>query len=608
MKGIKIVVSVKQVPDADDLRIDPVTNNLVREGVPAIINPPDLHSIEEALRLKEKYGGTVTIVSMGPPRGDVSLREAVSMGADDVYLVTDAAMAGSDTWATSYTVSQGIKKIGGADIIIAGRRAVDGETQQVGPQIAMWLGIPAVAYTDKIVDINTETKTVKLIKRTEFDKETIEVKMPLVVTMLEDSNEPREATLEGMIKAKTFDVKRLSKTDINADPKKIGLASSPTKVIRVRPPPKMRNPEIIKNEDLNKTVDFLISKIKESVKGMKSMENLYKKPEPVTKIDEDVWVYIDHMDGELNKTSLEILGAARNVADMMDTKLGAVIIGEDDEHLIDVAFKYGADKVYYCDTKHGKTYDNDIYTRALSMMIKKYKPNSLFFPGTSTARELASTTAIEVNTGLIADCIIFDVDQKGQLLSTRPDFGGKETSTIICPNNRPIMVTTRAGVFPALPERDFKGELIKEKLDDDKTRFKITDYENIEKTNALAAAKVVVGVGRGIVNKDNMEIAEKLAKKINGIIGVSKPLADAGWYPKDHQVGQTGTTIRPDLYMALGISGAIQHLVGIQGSKRIIAINNDPDAAIFDNCDFGVIGDIFEIVPELIKKIGDINA
>ncbi len=192
--------------------------------------------------------------------------------------------------------------------------------------------------------------------------------------------------------------------------------------------------------------------------------------------------------------------------------------------------------------------------------------------------------------------------------ATRPDFGGKETSTIICPNNKPVMVTTRAGVFSALPERDFKGKVIKDKLEKPVSRFKITDYKNIEKTNALAAAQVVVGVGRGIVNKDNIKLAEDLAKKIGGIVGVSKPLADSDWYPKDRQVGQTGTTIKPNLYIAMGISGAIQHLVGIQGSKRIIAINSDPDAQIFENCDYGVVGDIFQIVPELIKKIGDLNA
>ncbi|WP_287950317.1 FAD-binding protein [Acidiplasma sp.] len=606
--GLKIIVSIKQVPDADDLRIDPVTNNLIREGVPAIINPPDLHAIEEAIRLKEKYGGTVTIVSMGPPRGDISIKEAIAMGADDAYLVTDAAMAGSDTWATSYTVAQAIKKLGGADVILFGRRAVDGETQQVGPQTAVWLNVPAVAYTDKIIEIDQKNKKAVLQRTTEFNTEILEVPIPFVATISEISNTPREPTLEGLIKAKNYNVSRLSKTDINADPKHIGLAASPTKVIRVRPPPKMRNPEIIKNKDINKTVDWIISKIKIAATGMKSSGEDYVKPKPVAKATGKIWVYMDHTNGDINKTSLEILGAARRVADLMDTQLGAAVIGDHAENIVDMAFKYGADEAFYCETPGVEYYDNDVYTRALETLIKKYMPDAIFFPGTSNARELASTTAIKVDTGLIADCIIFDVDEKGQLLSTRPDFGGKETSTIICPNNKPVMVTTRSGVFSALKERDYRGKVQTETLTDTSTRFKIKDFKSIEYNNPLLGSKIVVGVGRGIVNKENIKMAEDLADKLHAVVGVSKPLADAGWYPKDHQVGQTGTTIRPDLYIALGISGAIQHLVGIQGSKKILAINTDETAPIFDNCDYGVVGDIFQIVPELIKKIGDINA
>ena len=144
MPELKIIVSIKQVPDADDLRIDPVTNNLVREGVPAIVNPPDLHAIEEAVRLKEKYGGKTIVITMGPSQAESALREALAMGIDEAYLISDRAMAGADTWATSYTLSRAIQKLGGADIIIFGRRAIDGETEQVGPQTAKWLGLPVI--------------------------------------------------------------------------------------------------------------------------------------------------------------------------------------------------------------------------------------------------------------------------------------------------------------------------------------------------------------------------------------------------------------------------------------------------------------------------------
>ncbi|MEM3293564.1 MAG: electron transfer flavoprotein subunit alpha/FixB family protein, partial [Metallosphaera sp.] len=195
-----------------------------------------------------------------------------------------------------------------------------------------------------------------------------------------------------------------------------------------------------------------------------------------------------------------------------------------------------------------------------------------------------------------------EVDEKGVLNSTRPDFGGKEMSTIICPTSRPVMVTVRPGVFrPLLIEG--KGETIREEVEDLFTRFKVLERKSLERRNVLAEAEVVVGVGRGIRDKSNIRMAEELATKLGGVVGVTKPLADAGWYPKDRQVGQTGTTIRPRLYIALGVSGAVQHLVGISGAKRVISINLDPDAQIFNNSDYGLIGDIFEVVPELIRRL-----
>jgi len=208
-----------------------------------------------------------------------------------------------------------------------------------------------------------------------------------------------------------------------------------------------------------------------------------------------------------------------------------------------------------------------------------------------------------VDTGLIADCTNFDVDEKGILHSTRPDFGGKEMSTIICPNHRPVMVTVRPGVFRPLPRTERKGEVIREEVEDLFTRFKVLETRKVERRNVLAEADVVVGVGRGIRDPENIKLAEELAEKLGGVVGVTKPLADSGWYPKDRQVGQTGVTIRPKLYIALGISGAVQHLVGIAGARKVIAINLDPEAQIFQNSDYGVVGDLFQVVPELLRRL-----
>ncbi|TRM80803.1 electron transfer flavoprotein subunit alpha [Sulfolobus sp. D5] len=605
MAELKIVVSIKQVPDADDLRIDPVTNNLVREGVPAVINPPDLHAIEEAVRLKERYGGKTIVITMGPSQAETALREALAMGIDEAYLISDRAMAGADTWATSYTLSRAIQKLGGADLVVFGRRAVDGETEQVGPQTAKWLGIPVIGYVSQIKSIDKEK--IVAVRTTEFDEEVVEAPIPALITVLETpNNKPRQPDIMSLIKAKTTKITVWNKDDIQADPTKIGLAGSPTKVIKVSPPPKTRKAEIIDGKkDVEKAAKWFLDKIFESLKEEESSLKEYTKPKTKVKVNSEIWVYIDHIGEKPNRASFEIMSEARRIADLMDTSMSAVIVGgEATKGIIQEVFEYGADKVYLAETKGYDLYDNEIYTRALSKMILKYKPEAVFFPGTRNARELASTTAIEVNTGLIADCTNFDVDDKGVLLSTRPDFGGKEMSTIICPRHRPVMVTVRAGVFMPLPRvPGKKGELVREEIDDLFTRLKILDYKRIEKRNVLAEADIVVGVGRGIKSPENIKMFEEFASLLGGVLGVSKPLADMGWYPKDRQIGQTGTTIRPKVYIALGISGAVQHLVGILSSRKIGAINLDPSAPIFENCDFGVIGDIFEIVPKMAELL-----
>ncbi|EHP69873.1 electron transfer flavoprotein, alpha subunit [Metallosphaera yellowstonensis MK1] len=598
---LRIIVSIKQVPDADDLRVDPITNTLVREGVPAVVNPPDLHAIEEGVRLKERYGGKVTVITMGPPQGESALRDALAMGADEAYLITDRSMAGADTWATSYTISRAVQKLGGADLYLFGRRAVDGETEQVGPQTAKWLGIPVVGYVSEVREV--KERSVVVVKSTESLEEVLEVPLPAVLTILETANKPRQPDINSLIRARTAKIPKLTREDIGAEPNKVGLAGSPTKVIKVQPPPKTRNPEIKyvgKDQDV---IDWLVQKIRESLTEDSGQSLKYERPKPKAKTEREVWVYVDHVDGEPNPASWEIMGEGRRIADLMSTSLSAVVIGDRVDKVVGEAFQYGADKVYHARTKGYNLYDNDVFTQALSRLVKKYSPEAVLFPGSRNPRELASTTAIAVDTGLIADCTNFDVDEKGILHSTRPDFGGKEMSTIICPNHRPVMVTVRPGVFRPLPRTERKGEVIREEVEDLFTRFKVLETRKVERRNVLAEADVVVGVGRGIRDPENIKLAEELAEKLGGVVGVTKPLADSGWYPKDRQVGQTGVTIRPKLYIALGISGAVQHLVGIAGARKVIAINLDPEAQIFQNSDYGVVGDLFQVVPELLRRL-----
>jgi electron transfer flavoprotein beta subunit len=255
-----IIVLVKQVPDTSEVKINRETNTLIRDGVPSIINPYDRYAIEEALRLREKHGGKVTAVTMGPPQAAEALKEAVSLGIDDVVLLSDRAFAGADTWATSYALSQGIRKIGDYDLVIAGKQAIDGDTAQVGPETADMLGIPFVAYIRKIEQVEDNTMIAERLMDEGYD--VVETSLPALITVVKEINEPRIPSLKGKMKAKSLKVTTWTAKDIGADESKIGLKGSPTQVVRIFPPAPRGQREILSGS-IEEQVATLARKLKE---------------------------------------------------------------------------------------------------------------------------------------------------------------------------------------------------------------------------------------------------------------------------------------------------------------------------------------------------------
>ena len=243
---MNIVVCIKQVPNTTDVKIDPVTNTLIREGVESVINPFDTYAIEEAVRLKERFGGKVVVISMGPPQAENALKEAISLGCDEAILVSDRKFAGSDTWATSYTLSCAIKKIEGFDIILCGKQASDGDTAQVGPGISTHLDIPQVTYVKKIEEIKDNKARVE--RMTEEGYDIVETPLPVLLTVVKEINTPRLPSLKGMMKAKAAKVTKWNADDIEADPKSIGLDGSPTRVVKIFSPAPRKGGEMIKGD------------------------------------------------------------------------------------------------------------------------------------------------------------------------------------------------------------------------------------------------------------------------------------------------------------------------------------------------------------------------
>jgi len=257
---MNIIVCIKQVPETTDVKINPETNTLIREGVKSIINPFDMYAIEEGVRLKEKLGGKVTVISMGPPQAEAALREAISMGVDEGILICDRAFAGSDTWATSYTLSGAIKKMGAFDLILCGKQASDGDTAQVGPGISTHLDIPQVTYVKKIEEI--KDKSMRVERMMEEGYEIIETPLPALLTVVKEINEPRLPSLKGMMRAKSTKISVWSQKELYLDPQQIGLCGSPTQVIKIFTPPPRKGGQILQGD-----VQEIVEKLVELLKG-----------------------------------------------------------------------------------------------------------------------------------------------------------------------------------------------------------------------------------------------------------------------------------------------------------------------------------------------------
>ncbi len=321
----------------------------------------------------------------------------------------------------------------------------------------------------------------------------------------------------------------------------------------------------------------------------------------------DVWVFCEQKKGVIQSVSFELLGEGKKLAKKLGSKLCAVILGSDIQSKIDELSSRGADKIYIVDVPSLKSYLDDPYTNVLIELVKEYKPEIVLCGATTIGRSLISRVAVKIDAGLTADCTGLDIDEKERLLlQTRPAFGGNIMATIITPNHRPQMATVRHKVMKeAQIHKSHKAEVIKKAYPDDilKSRTTLLDIvEEIEETINLAEADIIVSGGRGLGGPENFAIIKDLAKVLSAAVGASRSAVDAGWIPYSHQVGQTGKTVCPKLYIACGISGQIQHLIGMQSSKVIVAINKDPDAPIFKVATYGIVSDLFEVVPALTKE------
>lgn len=332
----------------------------------------------------------------------------------------------------------------------------------------------------------------------------------------------------------------------------------------------------------------------------------------------NIWVFIETEEGKAKPVGYELLAPGRRLADKIGEKLTAVILGEEAEDAARQAIACGADEVLLIEGEEYRYYRTDVFADCMMQLTEKYRPLVILMGATNNGRDLGPRLACRLKTGLTADCTALDIDaETGNVEWTRPAFGGNLMATILCPDHRPQMGTVRPGVFKkpqsvtemkeAAEEREaWAGKIIREAITVNQARIRTEIVERIKEVVQsvnLEEAEIIVSGGRGIGKAENFPYIRELAEVLGGAVGSSRACVDADWIPHAHQVGQTGKTVAPKLYIACGISGAIQHLAGMSGAETIVAINKDPDAPIFGVADYGIVGDLLEVIPELIREI-----
>jgi len=621
---LKIAVLIKQVPDTDEVRMDEKTGTLVREGVGTVINPLDQNGLELALTLRNNRGGSVTALSMGPAQAEIALREALALGADDAILLCDRAFAGSDTWATARALAAAIRKTGPYDLVLAGAKATDGETGQVGPETAAMIGLP---FTSNVCGLETGEGDLVARRAVEGGTESARLPLPCLLTVVHEISEPSMPTLAGKMRARRAEVRTLTSADLGLDPSECGLAGSPTRVVRIAFPKVARATERYAGGELDRGIAAVAERLDAmGLLGARAEKAAPEKrgvsgtgssiPEEGLEWTEDsadtspcgVLVAGECRDGILHPSTLELVAKARELADARKGKVAVVLpcdrLEEDPARCI----RHGADTVLLVRHPDLALFNPDVESRLLAVLIRRFRPEIVLAAATTSGRTTLPAVAALVDTGLTADCTGLSIDpENGDLLQTRPAIGGNVLATIRTPGRRPQMATVRPKTF-RLPAEDTgrQGRVFRLVPPDAfmASPLKPLGAEPGEtETAPIQDAEVVVSGGKGLKRPDGFRLVEELAGILDGAVGASRPTVEAKWIGYPHQVGLSGRVVTPRAYIAVGISGAIQHLAGMQTSEFVVAINRDPDAGIFRVADIGLVGDLFDIVPRLAHAL-----
>lgn len=605
---MKTAVCVKYVPVVSRITFDYEKKTIVREGVPSEVNPFDVLGLVRAVELKANPDDQVVAVSMGPPQAREGLVTCMALGADRSVLLSDRALAGSDTLATARALGMVLVREQ-PDLIICGRNSADAETGQVGPELAELLGLPHISQVRKL-DLGPESKTVVAERITDEGYQVVECPLPAVVCVTEGVAAETFANRQQMAEAQDKPVEEVTCAQLTDDPTQFGLEGSPTWVEDIRLVEPTRQGLMIEGETPEDAANQVAQLLKDGLATLGSIEWKGEPPPNEGRYPEGtaqaIWVVAEASQAGLRRVTLELLGKARQLTSTTRSQVVAVLIGNAGRGAEETLIAFGADRVLTLENSELGPVCSRAVANALSEGITEERPYAVLFAATADGRDLASRIAARLGLGLTGDAIDLEIDEKGRLIQLKPALGGNVIAPILS-KTLPNLVTLRPGVLaPVEPDENATASietLAAPGFDGTDITVLETHYEEDPGGIALAQANIVLGVGMGIGGPQNLPQVRALAANIGATIATTRNVVHTGWLPHQVQVGISGRTIAPRVYLAVGIRGVFDHTVGIQKAGVIVAVNSNRRHPIFKAADVGIVGDWQEFLPPLVDAI-----
>lgn len=600
---MRIVVCVKWVPQLRALKFDPETRRLVREGVPGEVSAFDLRAIVGAVALRERHGGEVVALTMGPAGAVEGLRECLALGADRGVLLSDPALIGSDTLATSRALAAAVRGEQ-ADLILLGRASVDAETGQVGPEVAELLDLPQVTAARRVT-IHDDGLHFDAERDTDDGTERVSGRLPAVVTVGEDfapERFPNKAAREAAA-AKPVATRALADIGLGADV--VGQKGSPTWVAGLEHVETTRRGEVLAGDDPEALVRTLAERLRAlGALGAGSAPAL-RLPSPGPREGAPLWVVVEMDARGPAPVTFELLGRAAVLAAELGAPVEAVIIGSGESYAARLAAG-GADRVLIAHEPSLVPYTTEAHAAVLTAAINERAPRLVLLGSTVRGRDLAPRVAARLGLGLTGDAVDLDIDAEGRIRQLKPAFGGTIVAPILS-RTRPEMATVRPGFLPSPPPDAGRAPIV-EALTVPSVAPRIRVIERHphpgDQSVGLDDAQLVLGIGRGVGGPDGVKAVRAVAATLGAAVVGTRDVVDEGWLPRHVQVGLTGRAIAPRLYVALGIGGAMEHMVGLRRAGTIVAVNKSAKAPVFKASDVGLVVDLHAVLPLLAAALG----